>query len=62
MNKGVVLLPMLLLLAPGLYIGTGLAIRNIRVYYPLFAVLLIALVINIALMVWHRKKEQHHTK
>lgn len=58
MNKSIALVPMLLLLAPGVYIGTGLAARNFRLYYPLFAVLMIALVVNIVLMVWHRKKQQ----
>lgn len=58
MNKSIALVPMLLLLAPGVYIGTGLAARNFRLYYPLFAVLMIALVVNIVLMIWHRKKQQ----
>lgn len=62
MNKGIALVPMLLLLAPGMLIGTGLAARNFRLYYPLFAVLMVALVINIAMMIWHRKKTQHHSK
>jgi len=60
LNKTIALLPMLLLLAPGMYIGTSLAARNFRLYYPLFAVLMIALLINVIMMVWHRKKEQHH--
>lgn len=58
MNKYIVILPMLLLLAPGIYFGIGLASRNFRLYYPLFAVLIIALVINIVMMVWHRNKQQ----
>jgi hypothetical protein len=58
MNRSFALVPMLLLLAPGVFIGTGLAARNFRLYYPLFAVLMIALVVNIVMMVWHRKKQQ----
>lgn len=60
MNKSIALLPMLLLLAPGMLMGTGLATRNFRQYYPLFAVLMIALIVNIFLMVWHRKKQQRN--
>jgi len=60
MNKGVALVPMLLLLVPGVFIGSGLAVRKLHVYYPLFAVLMVALIINIALMVWHRNKEHPH--
>lgn len=62
MNKGIALMPMLLLLAPGMLVGSGLAVRNFQVYYPLFAVLIVALIINIAMMVWHRKKQQHQSK
>ncbi|MGI6365523.1 MAG: hypothetical protein ACOX2G_07255 [Bacillota bacterium] len=60
MNKSVALAPMLLLLAPGMYIGTKLASRNFRLYYPIFAVLMVALLINIVMMVWHRKKQKQN--
>ncbi|HOB34937.1 MAG: hypothetical protein GX090_01475 [Firmicutes bacterium] len=62
MNKPIALLPMLLLLAPGVVIGAGLTARNFRLYYPLFAVLMVALLINVAMMIWHRHKEQHRKK
>lgn len=58
MQKGVVLLPILLLLAPGILLGTGLTVRNFQTYYPLFAVLMLALLVNIVLLVWHHKKEK----
>lgn len=58
MTKSIALLPILLLLAPGILIGTGLATRNFRQYYPLFAVLIIALMVNLVLMIWHRKKQR----
>lgn len=62
MTKSIALLPILLLLAPGMLIGTGLATRNFRQYYPLFAILVIALVVNLVLIVWHRNKQQRNEK
>ncbi|HBI55742.1 MAG TPA: hypothetical protein DG577_06945 [Firmicutes bacterium] len=58
----VVLLPILLQSASGMLISAGVAARNVREYYPLFAVLMIAVAINIIMIVWHRKKDSFPKK
>jgi len=62
MSKGLALLPMLLLIVPGVFIGTQLTARNFGLYYPLIAILMVAMIINIFMMVWHRKKEHQIQK
>lgn len=49
MNVVSVLIP----LATGMFIGTA---RSLQSYYPLFAILMLAIAVNICLLVWHRKK------
>lgn len=34
------------------------AARSLQSYYPLFAILMLAIAVNIAMLVWHRKKNR----
>lgn len=61
MNKAIALAPMLLLLIPGMLVTTELTARNFRIYLPFFAILVIALAINMYMMVWHRKRQEKLT-
>lgn len=61
MKKSIVLLPMLLLLIPGLYFATQLTARKIETYLPLVGLLIIATAVNLWLIRHHRaKQEQKH--
>lgn len=57
MNTGITLAPMQALET---LVGSQFAARNFRLYYPLFAILMLALAVNIILLVWHRKKEKQN--
>lgn len=41
--------------AAALFVG---AARSLKSYYPLFAILMLAIAVNIAMLIWHRKKNQ----
>ncbi|MTI94089.1 MAG: hypothetical protein FH749_01170 [Firmicutes bacterium] len=57
MSKLFALLPILLLMVPGFLSATELSARNFRVYLPIIGFLMLASIVNLGMIVYHRKKQ-----
>ncbi len=58
MNKPIALLPMLLLLVPGMVAAAQLTAQNLSAYLPLVGLLVVATAINIVMLVNHRARQE----
>lgn len=58
LNKPIALLPMLLLLVPGMVAATQLTAQNLGAYLPLVGLLVVATAINVVMLVNHRARQE----
>ncbi len=58
LNRPIALLPMLLLLVPGMVAATQLTAQNLGAYLPLVGLLVVATAINVVMLVNHRARQE----